>query len=588
MIVPMRKIYLVARQPDRDRVLDVLRESGVVHLAPIDPRQAVPDEATSRNIDSIKAALHELSGIEPRGAKPDVSPSEAVREVIDIQRHAAEGRNHLAVLYHELDQIAVWGDLRLEHVEELQQAGIDVRFYKMPAGAIEQVQAECVAEVAELPGRNAMVAVADRLDALVVPDEAEPMRLPSRDAAMIRAEAKDLDRALHRDIKRLHQLAHLAPAMESERLRLELQAEETVAVRGAYADDSLFAIQGWLPEENYPLLDERLATRGLPVVLQQSEPADDEQPPTLIRPPAWARPIDGLFKILGTVPGYREFDVSAPFLIALPIFTAMLISDAGYGAVLLVGPLLAYPWAARNFGDRFTQLLMVVGAVSVIWGVMTNAFFGFALLPATLIPIELTAESRTLMMRLSFIIGAIHLSLAQLWQSVRFFPDLRWLNRLGWALFIWGMYGVVNMFVLQGPMSWQTPWPYLLSAGAALAVGFARPSGSLARRIGMGLAEFPLSVLSTFSDVISYVRLMAVGLASSVLAVSFNEMAFQARLLPITILVLLLGHGLNLGLTMIAMFAHGVRLNMLEFGSNLGMEWAGYPYRPFARRPPLL
>lgn len=100
----------------------------------------------------------------------------------------------------------------------------------------------------------------------------------------------------------------------------------------------------------------------------------------------------------------------------------------------------------------------------------------------------------------------------------------------------------------------------------------------------MGLAQFPLSMLSAFSDVISYVRLMAVGLASSVLAVSFNQMALDAGFLSLTILVLVLGHALNIGLAMIAMFAHGVRLNMLEFGSNLGMQWTGYPYRPFACR----
>jgi V/A-type H+-transporting ATPase subunit I len=227
---------------------------------------------------------------------------------------------------------------------------------------------------------------------------------------------------------------------------------------------------------------------------------------------------------------------------------------------------------------------MVVGAVSMVWGCLTNAFFGFPLLPVTLIPIELTDQSRLFMMRLSFIIGAIHLSLAQLWQAVRYFPDLRWLNRLGWALFVWGMYGVVNMFVLQGEMTWQTPWPYLLGAGAVLAIVFATPSANLVKMLGMGLAQFPLSMLSAFSDVISYVRLMAVGLASSVLAVSFNDMALESGFLPLTILVLVLGHSLNIGLAMIAMFAHGVRLNMLEFGNNLGMQWIGYPYRPFAQR----
>jgi V/A-type H+-transporting ATPase subunit I len=584
MIVPMQKIYLVARQTDRDRLLGILRGLGIVHLVPVDPALAVPDQATAGQVDAIRSALQLLSGVEPRGAKPEFAPIDAAREVLDIQRRVVEGRNHLATLYHQLEQIAVWDDLRLEHVEQLRQAGIDVRFYALPADVSRQVQAECFAEVADMPDRKVMVAVADRTGEVSVPDEAELMRLPSRDAATIRSEAKKVDEALHGGIERLHQLAHLTADMEADLLRLEQQVEETVAVRGAVAEGGLFAVQGWMPDENYDTLDAQLAEQGIPVVLEKTEPAEDEQPPTLVRPAAWARPIEGLFKMLGTVPGYEEYDVSAPFLIALPIFTAMLISDAGYGALLMIGPALLYPWAARTFGDRFTQLLIIVGAVSLVWGVLTNAFFGFPLLPFTLIPIELTDESRIFMMRLSFTIGAIHLSVAQLWQAIRYFPDLPWLNRLGWALFIWGMYGVVNMFVLQAPFNWLTPWPYLLIAGAALAIGFASPSRNLVKALGIGLAQFPLSMLGAFSDVISYVRLMAVGLASSVLAVSFNDMALQAGSLPITILVLILGHGLNIGLALIAMFAHGVRLNMLEFGSNLGMQWAGYPFRPFAHR----
>lgn len=584
MIVPMQKIYLVARQTQRDRLLDVLRGVGIVHLVPVDPALAVPDTATTRQVDTIRSALQVLSGVEPRGSKPEFAPSEAAREVLDIQRRAAEGRNHLATLYHQLEQIAIWDDLRLESVEALREAGIDVRFYTVPAAVAREVQAECVAEVATTADHKVMLAVADRSGDIHVPEDAEPMPLPPRDAARIRSEAKEIDVALHHDIDTLHTLAHLTGELEAALLGLAQQVEESVAVRGAVADGDLFAVQGWLPAEAYDALGAQLAQQSVSAVLQKAEAAEDERPPTLVRPPAWARPMEGLFKMLGIVPGYDEYDVSAPFLIALPIFTAMLISDAGYGALLLLAPALCYPWAARNFGDRFTQLMIIVGAVSLLWGVLTNAFFGFSLLPVTLIPIELTDESRTFMMRLSFTIGAIHLSLAQLWQAVRYYPSLVWLNRLGWALFIWGMYGVVCMFVLQAPLHWLTPWPYLLIAGAALAIGFGSPGPNLVKALAMGVALFPLSMLSAFSDVISYVRLMAVGLASSVLAANFNDMAFQATFLPITILVLVLGHGLNIGLAMIAMFAHGVRLNMLEFGSNLGMRWAGYPFRPFAQR----
>jgi V/A-type H+-transporting ATPase subunit I len=260
----------------------------------------------------------------------------------------------------------------------------------------------------------------------------------------------------------------------------------------------------------------------------------------------------------------------------------MLISDGGYGAILMLGPLLAYSRVSQAIGARFTQLLMIVGAVSLLWGLITGTFFGFTLYEP-LISVDLSESSRLFMMSLSFTIGAVHLSIAQLWQAVRFYPDWRFLCRVGWALFVWGMYGVVRMFVLDGPMGWNTPWPYLLLAGGILAILFASPSRNPVKMVGLGLAQFPLSMLSAFSDVISYVRLMAVGLASSVLAVSFNEMAMGLGSWPAAAIVMILGHSLNLGLALIAMFAHGVRLNMLEFCNNLGMQWIGYPYKPFTQ-----
>jgi V/A-type H+-transporting ATPase subunit I len=168
-----------------------------------------------------------------------------------------------------------------------------------------------------------------------------------------------------------------------------------------------------------------------------------------------------------------------------------------------------------------------------------------------------------------------------LWQAFKFFPDLRFLCRTGWAIFIWGMLGVVKMFVLGGSVAWNTPWPYLLIIGAILAILFESPSKNILKMLLLGIANFPLSMLSAFSDVISYVRLMAVGLASGVLASSFNDLALNSGSWLIAAPTLIFGHGLNIGLALIALFAHGVRLNMLEFSNNLGMQWIGYSYKPF-------
>jgi len=376
-------------------------------------------------------------------------------------------------------------------------------------------------------------------------------------------------------------LATHVPALEAERDRLQEMALFDRTFKSGLDSDPLFAVQGWVPAEQAADLAGQLAATGINAAVELREASPEEQPPTLLRPPAWARPIQGLLDTLGTVSGYREFDVSVPFMLALPIFAAMLISDGGYGAILLFGPLAFYKKVSQFLGTRFTQLIMVVGATSLVWGFICATFFGVTLYPP-FIEVSLSDQARWLLMKISFVMGGIHLSVAQLWQAAKYWPDQRFLNKVGWTLFIWGVFGLVGFFVLNVPVGRRTH--ALLVLGFLLIVLFAEPARNPLKRIGWGLASFPLSALSSFSDMISYVRLMAVGLASSVLATSFNEMAWEIGFLPLTIAVLIFGHGLNLGLAMIALFAHGVRLNMLEFSNNLGMQWTGYRYAPFVTR----
>jgi V/A-type H+-transporting ATPase subunit I len=371
--------------------------------------------------------------------------------------------------------------------------------------------------------------------------------------------------------------------MQDELAVLQEQAEYSRISKSGLSADKLYAVQGWLPQRQVDSLADDLKKANVDVAVETIEPAEDEQPPTLIEYPKWAQPIEGLFNILGTVPGYREFDVAAPFMIALPIFAAMLIADGGYGAILFLVPLLGYKKIAPAMGEQFTKLMIVIGGVALLWGFLCGSFFGVTIYDPP-IPVNLTESSRRLLMHISFIMGAIHLAIAQLWQAVALYPNQRFLNKVGWAVFIWGVFGIVELFVLKNSFGWGTPWPYFLILGAILTIGFASDSTNWPKRFGLGVADFPLSLLSAFSDVISYVRLMAVGLASSVLAANFNELAFSVGFLPLTMLVLLFGHGLNLGLAMIALFAHGVRLNMLEFSNNLGMQWTGYAYNPFLKR----
>ncbi len=582
MIVKMRKVYVAVRSQDRHRLLETLRNLGMVHILPVDPHRTATDEKTMAQIKDLERALQILDTVYPAGNPPDLPLIEAAENVLDIQRHNAERQNQLAKLHHQLEQQRLWGNVKLDQLQQLQAVGVEPRFYSIPREQTGEIQAECGQELHPLPGRRVLVAVIDRHKEPIVPEEARHITPPQQDTPAIRAEAAEIDQAMQQDARQLAELANLRDALRTELNRLRDQLDYNLALRNAADREHIFALQGWIPAEQADTLRENLSRQGISAAVQDQPPDENEQPPTLVRYPKWTRPIEGLFKILGTVAGYHEFDLSIPFMLALPIFTAMLISDGGYGAVLFFLPLAFYKKASRTFGTHFTHLLMIIGAVTMIWGVICATFFGKVLYDP-LIPVGLSDYSLTLMMKISFYMGAVHLSIAQFWKAISFFPDLRFLNKVGWGIFTWGMLGVVQMFVLQTPFDWQTPWPYLLIIGAALAILFASPRKNLLKMLGLGVADFPLSMLSTFSDVISYVRLMAVGLASSVLAANFNQMAAPAPL-PLAILILVLGHGLNIGLGLIALFAHGVRLNMLEFSNTLGMQWIGYPYKPFLKR----
>jgi len=583
VIVPMKKVFVVGRQADHDRLLTALGELGVLHLLPADPDGAVADERMLSALDETDRAIQILSQHEPAGDAPSLEATDAVAEVLHLRHAGAEARARLNILHRQINQLAVWGDMRLDQFDALQAAGVSLTFAAVRTKELDEVSAELIHRIGAPSGGKQLVALASRSGNITLPESATLHDLPPRDRPTVVAEAADIDASLKAGNDRLAELAHLLPAIQTRRNELRAAAEFSVASKGALVGDALTALQGWAPADHADTLAVDLAAKELDAAVEAFEPTEDDAPPTLIKYPRWAMPIKGLFDIMGTFAGYKEFDVGVPFMLALPIFAAMLIGDGGYGALILVTLLLGYKKIAPKLGREFVQLLIVVGATTLIWGILSGSFFGFLLIKSPLIPVNLTDESRALVMKISFVMGAIHLSLAQLWQAVRYFPNIRFLSKVGWAIFIWGMFGVVLQLVVGIPslLGWDQPFRYLLIAGAALAVSFAHPNRNLLKALGLGLADFPLAGISAFSDVTSYVRLMAVGLASGVLASSFNDMAMEIGFWPLTIVVMILGHGLNLALCLIALFAHGVRLNMLEFSSNLGMQWTGYAYQPF-------
>ncbi|MCX5654676.1 MAG: hypothetical protein NTY65_08535 [Planctomycetota bacterium] len=590
MIARMVKVFVAARASERERLLAALGRLGVVHLTPVDPSRAVPDAETTAAIDRVRRAIQILSEVEPRGHPPAISPLAAADEALRIQRESVERAARLAALHLQSEQLSAWGETRIEDFAALRAAGVNVQFYAVPKKALGEVRATVAHVLGPWPGRRVLVALASRGEEISVPEGAEMLPLPARDRASIRAEAAEIDRTLAADAEKLAALAPLAGAMGKEMAALREKSVWTIATRSSLEDPHFYALQGWAPAHRADVVPDGLAAAGVPAAVQTFDPAPGEEPPTLIRYTWLTRPMKGLFDILGTVPGYGEFDVSAVFMIFLPVFSAILISDTGYGLLYLLLPAIFYRKMATAGVEALAQLVMVIGACSVIWGVLTCSIFGFDFScvfgrTEPFIPVNMKKESMDLMMWVSITLGAVQLSLAHLWKAKAAFPGLALLSEVGWAIWLWGMFGVVAYFLLKAEFrADQFPYyPYLLGIGGAMAIIFAAPDKNPLKMIGLGLANFPLSAIGTFGDTVSYVHLMAIGLAGSALAMAFNDMGGALpwyAMIPI----LMAGHALNTALSIISLFAHGVRLNMLEFSNNLGMQWSGYAYEPFTKR----
>jgi V/A-type H+-transporting ATPase subunit I len=188
----------------------------------------------------------------------------------------------------------------------------------------------------------------------------------------------------------------------------------------------------------------------------------------------------------------------------------------------------------------------------------------------------------------SFVIAVIHLVTARLREAVGLMPNQQALASVGWATLLVGMFGIVWFLFFTSQTGGSLPGGFkiCLLAGFLLAVLFSAPDRNPLKRVGIGFAASLLPALSTFGDTMSYIRLMAVSIAGVYIAQVFNMMSAQLASAATWFAgapVAIFGHALNIGLCLIAILAHGVRLNMLEFSSNAGVQWGGYPFEPFAK-----
>ena len=284
-----------------------------------------------------------------------------------------------------------------------------------------------------------------------------------------------------------------------------------------------------------------------------------------------------------------ETDVAVALFIFLTLFCGILIGDAGYGLLLTLAVLFGFKKATTQNAKDGLKLLLSISLSVFVYGWLSGNWFGIdpAIMPRCmkLLPWLYDDENSTHVKTLCFFIGAFHTSFARAWSAYNAQKSKRAVfGHLGWSIFLWGSFYLAKVLVVDGKGFDALPAPGI----ALFAIGFVL---ILACGINWGnvgdVIYSPFTFINGFVDVLSYIRLFAVGLSGVYIAKCFNEMAVglgKSGILGILAMpiVLLIGHGLNICMAFLSVLVHGIRLNTLEFAGHIGVSWSGRPYKPLA------
>ncbi|MFW1678725.1 hypothetical protein ACFVYJ_13220 [Pontibacter sp. JAM-7] len=583
-IAPLLKATLIGLSADKPVLLEQLQQLGLLHMIPLQPpRPLVADESTELSPARLQLVLRYLLDC------PDKRRQVTTARHFDlpvVAQQADENRQHRLSLLEQRDflqnrikDLRPWGDFRLPETDELYQQKL--WFYLVPNYRMAEVQkSDLTWQQVYQDNRHSYVAVVAEQEPLF-----DAMPVPRTHTGVVPLSQ------LH---KSLEDVEVALETLEAERqgltcwiflLQCSVAGTMDAAQRSEVAAMTLdagevFALQGWLASRDLERLQQFASEQGM--VLQLAAPDQAEQPPTLLQNDPATSAGEEIVHFFQE-PGYRSWDPSRVVFFSFVTFFALIMSDAGYALLLAAGILLFWRHFERSrTGRRLRTLGMALSVSGVLWGMLVGSYFGAAPPPWLAGWKVVDLYDFDSMMRLSICLGVLHLVLANLMMAWVRRRTIQALAPIGWCLIL-----------LSGLLGWLLGIGLMVNAGFVL--GLLLVLGCTSQRAGFGWRRWLDGVLALtgisklFGDVLSYMRLFALGLASASLAITFNQLAQDVALaLPVVgvffkMLILLLGHLLNFVLTVISGVVHGLRLNLIEF-YNWSLADEGYAFQPFAKQ----
>jgi V/A-type H+-transporting ATPase subunit I len=599
MIAPMMKYHFLLYRGDFNDFLAQLQELGMIH---VESRNVEVNEETGaiiRKVDSFNKISAELENVTRiAGAVPFEGDADTlVEKYIETKEQLAKLETSINKIRKDIEDAAPWGDFREEDPERIRLLGLNPKFYIVPVRQFDEKWAEKypLCEISRDKTKVYFVILSDNRD---FDFELQEIKPPLQPRGRLQDELNRLNDK-HADCERQLSSLALSSGILAEECRLLTERIDfNIAQLSARneAGDSLKILTGWLPKEHRAKFDASPAIRAAVYFTEEEIPADEE-PPILLKNNGFSRlfePITNLYSL----PNYRELDSTPFFAPFFMLFFGFCLGDGGYGLLILLAASLLKIKITNTYTRSILSLAQYLGAATLLFGFITATFFGISI---DQIKIDKVVEQHFGlkenfgMMILALLLGFVQIIFAMFVNAAKTVRQKGWKHALSTWAWIVIILGGATLYLLDGSNSdnaalVNTTGVILCMAGF-IALFYNTPDRNPLVNLGSGLWTAYNMISGLLGDVLSYIRLFVLGLTGGIIGGVFNTLATAAGGgvdIPVisqfvTLIILLLGHGLNLALSILGAVVHPMRLTFVEFYKNAGFDGGGYPFKPFGK-----
>ncbi len=618
MITPMRKITFLVTNKEYEQFIADIRRLGVVHVDELQSGVTSDEFEENRALaERYKNALKELSfayetyktdrqftAIDPSEMSRDELCAEALSQIEQIEtlfQREQDVKRRIEATEKNIKVLEPWGDVDFDQIAELEKHGYHVGFFACPTKMLKAEWADLyyATPIDEVDKKTYFVTFSHEHPDIT----AETLELPPKPLSTYRDELSQLKQQLddihsnqlyingvYRDVI---QAAQVEVSNDISLSKVQLSYESV-------AGDALKLMQGWIPAEKEDEVEEFLDKKK--IFYETEQPDFDDKVPIEIKNNKYSSLFEPILKMY-SLPNYHDLDVTPYFAPFFMLFFGLCMGDAGYGIIIFLVSLILHG-KLKEEQKPYATLGMFLGGMTIVCGALTGSFFGIDLTQqdwAFLAPVKkwfINEHNFKLfgyspMMVISVIIGLIQVLLGMVLAGMKAAKLYGWTYGIGKFSWVTALLSAVLLFGLPAcgvelPQYVQYVFYGLIGLSAIGIFFLNNPSKNILLNFGGGVWDTYGMATGLLGDLLSYIRLFALGLTGGVLGSVFNSLAidmtdsmsWSVRWLPMLI-ILLLGHGINFALCMISSFVHPMRLTFVEFFKNANFEGGGKAYEPF-------